>query len=141
MVLGLSCSEPRGIVPDQELNPCLLHWQVDSLLPGAREAPQVLKIIFKRNYFGATLSSMRDLSTPTRDQTHTSCSASTESEPRNHQGRACPGTFLQQRIHVVVVAGMEALRKTSERLVSPTGHPPGAPPQRAWLHGCCCRTG
>ena len=77
MVLGLSCSEPRGVFPGQGLNPCLLHWQVDSLPPGAREAPQVLKNIFERNYFGATLSSMHDLSTPTRDQTCTSCSAST----------------------------------------------------------------
>ena len=76
MVLGLSFSEPCGIFPDQGLNPCLLYCQVDSLLPGAREAPQVLKIIFKRNYFGAMLSSMHDLSIPTKDQTCTSCSAS-----------------------------------------------------------------
>ena len=27
----LSCSAACGIFPDQELNPCLLHWQVDSL--------------------------------------------------------------------------------------------------------------
>ena len=26
----LSCSEARGIFPDQGLNPCLLHWQVTS---------------------------------------------------------------------------------------------------------------
>ena len=26
----LSCSEARGIFPDQRLNPCPLHWQVDS---------------------------------------------------------------------------------------------------------------
>ena len=29
---------------------------------------------------------------------------------------------------MVVVVGVEALRKTSEKLVSPTGHPSGAPP-------------
>ena len=28
---GLSCSEAWGIFPDQALNPCLLHWWVDSL--------------------------------------------------------------------------------------------------------------
>ena len=28
---GLSSSEPCGIFLDQELNPCLLHWQADSL--------------------------------------------------------------------------------------------------------------
>ena len=31
MVQGLSCSEACGIFPDQGLNLCLLHWQVDSL--------------------------------------------------------------------------------------------------------------
>ena len=30
---GLSCSAACGIfLPDQRSNPCLLHWQVDSLL-------------------------------------------------------------------------------------------------------------
>ena len=28
---GLNCSTACGIFPDQGLNPCLLHWQVDSL--------------------------------------------------------------------------------------------------------------
>ena len=28
---GLECSMARGILPDQELNPSLWHWQVDSL--------------------------------------------------------------------------------------------------------------
>ena len=27
---GLSCSAARGILPDQGLNPCPLHWQADS---------------------------------------------------------------------------------------------------------------
>ena len=27
---GLSCSAACGIFPDQESNPCPLHWQVDS---------------------------------------------------------------------------------------------------------------
>ena len=27
---GLSCSEACGTLPDQESNPCLLHWQADS---------------------------------------------------------------------------------------------------------------
>ena len=33
----LSCSVACGNFPDQGLNPCLLHWQEDSL-PRAREA-------------------------------------------------------------------------------------------------------
>ena len=33
VVRGLSCSTAYGISPDQESNPCLLHWQVDSLPP------------------------------------------------------------------------------------------------------------
>ena len=31
VVQGLSCSKACGILPDQESNPCLLHWQADSL--------------------------------------------------------------------------------------------------------------
>ena len=30
VVHGLSCSEACGIFPDQGLNPCPLHWQVES---------------------------------------------------------------------------------------------------------------
>ena len=30
VVYGLSCSAACGIFPDQGLNPCPLHWQVDS---------------------------------------------------------------------------------------------------------------
>ena len=32
MAHGLSCSEARGIFPDQGSNLCPLRWQVDSLL-------------------------------------------------------------------------------------------------------------
>ena len=31
MAHGLSCSKACGILPDQGSNPCLLHWQADSL--------------------------------------------------------------------------------------------------------------
>ena len=31
MARGLSCSTVCGVFPDQGLNSCLLHWQVDSL--------------------------------------------------------------------------------------------------------------
>ena len=31
VVHGFSCSTACGILPDRGLNPCLLHWQVDSL--------------------------------------------------------------------------------------------------------------
>ena len=38
-VYWLSCSEASGIFPDQESNPCLPHWQVDSLLISHRGSP------------------------------------------------------------------------------------------------------
>ena len=38
----LSCSAAYGILPDQGLNPCLLHWQVDSL-PLSHERSLVLE--------------------------------------------------------------------------------------------------
>ena len=31
LVHGLSCSSACGVLPDQGVNPCLLHWQVNSL--------------------------------------------------------------------------------------------------------------
>ena len=34
MVHGLSCPVACGIFPDQDLNPCPLHWQVDFLTNG-----------------------------------------------------------------------------------------------------------
>ena len=33
MIHGLSCSIACGIFTDQGSNPCLLHWQADSLPP------------------------------------------------------------------------------------------------------------
>ena len=39
VVLGLSCSEARGIILDQGLNPCLLHWQGGSLPLSHRGSP------------------------------------------------------------------------------------------------------
>ena len=42
---GLSCSAARGIFPDQGLNPCLLHWQVDSLPLSHQGSP--LMMFFK----------------------------------------------------------------------------------------------
>ena len=35
---GISCSAAGGILPDQGSDPCLLHWQVDSLPLSPREA-------------------------------------------------------------------------------------------------------
>jgi len=36
---GPGCSVASGIIPDQGLNPCLLHWQVDSLPPSHQGSP------------------------------------------------------------------------------------------------------
>ena len=38
---GLSCSMAGGIYPDQGLNPCLLHWQADSLPLSHRGSPEL----------------------------------------------------------------------------------------------------
>jgi len=41
----LSCSVANGIFPDQELNPCLLYWQVDSLPLSHQGSPKpVIKL-------------------------------------------------------------------------------------------------
>ena len=39
MTHGLSCSMACGIFPDQGSNPCLLHWQADSLPLSHQESP------------------------------------------------------------------------------------------------------
>ena len=36
----LSCSVACGILMDQGLNPCLLHWQVDSLPQNHQGSPK-----------------------------------------------------------------------------------------------------
>ena len=41
MVHGLSCSVACGILPDQGLNPCLPHWQADSLPLSHQGSPLV----------------------------------------------------------------------------------------------------
>ena len=43
---GLSCPVANGIIPDQGLNPCLLHWQVDSLLLSHQGGPRNFKTLF-----------------------------------------------------------------------------------------------
>ena len=40
---GLSCPSTRGIFLDQRLNPCVLHWQVDSLPLNHWESPAIGK--------------------------------------------------------------------------------------------------
>ena len=45
--MDFSCSIARGIFPDQGLNLCLLHWQVDSLPLSHQES----LIFFKRFFF------------------------------------------------------------------------------------------
>ena len=42
VVLGLSCLTACGIFPDQGSNPCLLHWQVDSLPLSHQGSPSPL---------------------------------------------------------------------------------------------------
>ena len=40
MVLGFRCSSALGIFPGQGLNPCLLHWQADSLPLSHQGSPE-----------------------------------------------------------------------------------------------------
>ena len=42
---GLSYSAACGILSDQGLNPCLLHWQADSLSLSHQGSPTILKKI------------------------------------------------------------------------------------------------
>ena len=39
---GLSCSTACGTISDQELNPCVLHWQMDSLPLSHQRSPQLI---------------------------------------------------------------------------------------------------
>ena len=43
MIHRLSCTSACGIFPDQGLNPCLLHWQVDSLPLSHQGSPRNVK--------------------------------------------------------------------------------------------------
>ena len=53
--LGLSCPETCGIFLDQELNPCLLHWQDDSKKQFKKKTEEV-KIPKGREFFGPALT-------------------------------------------------------------------------------------
>ena len=44
VVCGLSCSVACGIFPDQGLNPCLLHWQADSLPLSHQGSPALISL-------------------------------------------------------------------------------------------------
>ena len=45
LVHGPSCSATCGIFPDQKSNPCLLHWQADSLALSHQGSPPQCSII------------------------------------------------------------------------------------------------
>ena len=62
----LSCPRACGIFPDQESNPCLLHWQVDSLPLSHQESPMAFSFSFFNFSFWASLHDMQDLSSLTR---------------------------------------------------------------------------
>ena len=47
----LSCSMANGIFPDQELNPCLLYWQVDSLPLSHQGSPKPVIKLKKTGFF------------------------------------------------------------------------------------------
>ena len=49
VTLGLSCSKACGISLDQVSNPCLLHWQADSLSLSHKGKPSGMLLIFFTN--------------------------------------------------------------------------------------------
>ena len=49
MVHGLSHSEVCEIFPDQRLNPCLLHWQADSLPLSDQGSPPLVGLYGKES--------------------------------------------------------------------------------------------
>ena len=52
---GPSRSTARGILPDQGLNPCPLHWQADSQPPRHQGSPLLFLYSFQSHYGGVTL--------------------------------------------------------------------------------------
>ena len=93
----LSCSAACGIFPDQGLNPCLLHWQADSLPLGHQGSPlpsplkdifikyRILFCLFKIIWLCQVLvAACRISSCLTRDRTRAQCNGSLESQPPEH---------------------------------------------------------
>ena len=54
MALGLTCSLACEIFPSQGLNPCLLHWQADSLLLSHQESPYIGRCLLNTYYVQRT---------------------------------------------------------------------------------------
>ena len=54
----LSCSKSCGIFWDQGLNPCLLHYQVDSLPLSYQRSPRAVSFKLSFNMYGLKYSSM-----------------------------------------------------------------------------------
>ena len=48
MMHGLSCSVVCGIFLDQELNPCFLQWQMDSLPLSHQENPKYILLSLRK---------------------------------------------------------------------------------------------
>ena len=46
VMLALICSMACGILPDQGSNPCILHWQADSLPLSYQKNPHSFKIMY-----------------------------------------------------------------------------------------------
>lgn len=46
---GFSCAEEYGIFPDQRSNPCLMHWQVNSIHWTTREVRKISLLIVMMN--------------------------------------------------------------------------------------------
>ena len=93
----LSCSMACGIFPDQGLNPCLLHWQADSLPLGHQGSPlpsplkdifikyRILFCLFKIIWLRQVLvAACRISCCLTRDRTRAQCNGSLESQPPEH---------------------------------------------------------
>ena len=55
---GLSCSMACGIFPDQGLNPCLLHWQGNSLPLSPQGSPSCVNFCYLFGYIYIYMASL-----------------------------------------------------------------------------------
>ena len=96
-VHGLGCSAACRVFPDQGLNPCLLHWQADSLPLSHQGSPlpsllkdilikyRILFCLFKIIWLCLVLVAACKISSClTRDRTRAQCNGSLESQPPDH---------------------------------------------------------
>ena len=84
VVLGLSCSAAGGIFPDQGSNPCLLHWQVDSLPLSHQGSPQSIVRISEITFLASNWVSISERAWSLQPGDDPARLAQQSVAPRNH---------------------------------------------------------